>query len=260
MATMLGKYFSLEEFIYSDTAKAKNINNSPGNEHYLNMIEFVRNVLDPLREDWGQYCIENNLDSPGLRISSGYRGPTLNKEVGGSSTSQHCHGQAADIIPTNGKLLEFKKFCFKWVYEKHNVAGKKFFNQIISEGQVGSSIEGKPRWIHIASGGENRGEFMYAATKNGKANGSVGGAVKYSIKDVERFINNTTINYMSEPSTDGPIPDYEAPEYENFIKSYNETYDRFYEVSETIDSTSSDSNNILRIDPSNNQNWFETKY
>ena len=38
-------------------------------------------------------------------ITSGFRGKTLNKKVGGSLTSQHCLGEAADIL-VKGKTVE----------------------------------------------------------------------------------------------------------------------------------------------------------
>jgi uncharacterized protein YcbK (DUF882 family) len=47
----------------------------------------VRYVLDPLREHVGVP----------VRITSGYRSPQHNRLIGGSPTSQHCKGEAADI-------------------------------------------------------------------------------------------------------------------------------------------------------------------
>ena len=59
-------------------------------------------------------------------ISSGYRGPKLNAAVGGSSTSAHCHGYAFDLVPTNGKMKEFKRFCREFLADKA-------FDQLISD-------------------------------------------------------------------------------------------------------------------------------
>ena len=47
----------------------------------------------------------------GINISSGYRCPELNKAVGGSSTSAHRYGYAFDLVPTNGQMRAFKRFC-----------------------------------------------------------------------------------------------------------------------------------------------------
>lgn len=45
-------------------------------------------VLEPLRRDVGA-----------LRVTSGYRSPAVNAAVGGSRTSQHLRGEAADVVP-----------------------------------------------------------------------------------------------------------------------------------------------------------------
>ena len=47
--------------------------------------------LDPLREAWGKP----------IKVNSGFRCPRLNKEVGGSPSSQHMKGEAADITVGN---------------------------------------------------------------------------------------------------------------------------------------------------------------
>ena len=55
---------------------------SPGEEH------LVKHVLDPLRELAG---------SP-ISVNSGYRSAAVNAAVGGSKTSDHMKGLAADIV------------------------------------------------------------------------------------------------------------------------------------------------------------------
>ena len=52
-----------------------------------NLVELVRVALDPLRE---------HLARP-VRVRSGFRTPQVNKAVGGSPTSAHKDGAAADI-------------------------------------------------------------------------------------------------------------------------------------------------------------------
>lgn len=52
------------------------------------MKALCANLLDPLRAE---------LDRP-IVVSSGYRSPALNRAVHGSASSQHCKGEAADII------------------------------------------------------------------------------------------------------------------------------------------------------------------
>ena len=82
----LSKNFSLEELIKSDTAIRKEINNIPSEDVTSNLQELVDNVLQPIRDRMGPVV-----------IVSGYRSPQLNTEIGGSKTSDHCLGMAADI-------------------------------------------------------------------------------------------------------------------------------------------------------------------
>lgn len=117
------KHFSLHEFVRSETARAKGIDNTPTKEAEANIKALVDNVLDPLREAWG---------GP-ITVTSGYRCPELNKAVGGVSTSMHTQGRAADITTGNtlnnrrlyqlvqNLMLPFfeligNKYDFKWLH------------------------------------------------------------------------------------------------------------------------------------------------
>ena len=84
----ISRNFSFSEFEKSDTAKAYRIQNVITDWDVRdNIIALVENVLQPLRDAWGQP----------LFINSGYRCKELNAKVGGVATSQHCKGQAADV-------------------------------------------------------------------------------------------------------------------------------------------------------------------
>lgn len=87
------KYFTIAELCKSDTADRKGIDNRCKKEH----VALVDNVLDPLREAYGKP----------ITVNSGFRSPALNKAVGGSATSDHMQGRAADI--TGGSPAENKK-------------------------------------------------------------------------------------------------------------------------------------------------------
>lgn len=146
------KYFSINEFVVSNTANRLGINNSPDDIHKINIMEFINELLDPLREAWGECCQQYNWGNPGIKVTSGYRSPALNKAVGGSNTSSHSIGYAADLVPSNGKLKEFKHFCMDWLKNKK-------FDQFISEDEH----NGVPRWIHIGyknSARAQRRQFM----------------------------------------------------------------------------------------------------
>lgn len=81
------KYFELEELLRSETALNQGIENLPSWEDVENLHEFVTDVLDPIRIEWGQPIV----------VESGYRSVELNAKVGGVLNSAHMVGKAADI-------------------------------------------------------------------------------------------------------------------------------------------------------------------
>ena len=83
----LSDNFSLHEFTRSQTATRHSIDNTPSEEVIGNLQSLCLGVLQPVR---------TNFQKP-MIISSGFRCKELNTKIGGSSTSQHVFGQAADI-------------------------------------------------------------------------------------------------------------------------------------------------------------------
>ncbi|MBR5148729.1 MAG: peptidase M15 [Bacteroidaceae bacterium] len=81
------KYFKIQELVRSTTAEACGIDNTPSAGAVPLMVELIDKVLDPLRERWGVP----------IYVTSGYRCEELNARVGGSKTSYHLRGMAADI-------------------------------------------------------------------------------------------------------------------------------------------------------------------
>ena len=51
----------------------------------------------------------------------------------------NCQGYAFDLVPENGKMREFKRFCREFLSDKA-------FDQLISEGEDNSGV---PSWMHI---------------------------------------------------------------------------------------------------------------
>lgn len=91
------KNFTLSEFLRSGTADRLHIDNASKAtpEIKTSIANLVTNVLQPARDIVG---------FP-MTITSGFRCEALNKAVGGSKTSQHPKGEAADIqCFTKGKL------------------------------------------------------------------------------------------------------------------------------------------------------------
>jgi zinc D-Ala-D-Ala carboxypeptidase len=83
----LSNNFSLAELTVSQTARARGISNQPGPVELEALRALCSAVLQPLRDRLGQ----------GVNVTSGYRGPELNRAVGGVGKSQHLTGEAADI-------------------------------------------------------------------------------------------------------------------------------------------------------------------
>ena len=135
-------YFKLEEFTYSDTAKALGIDNTPPKDVRFNIAQLI-NFLDDLRSEWAIKLMTDDVISDfskgGLVIKSGYRCPKLNKAVGGKATSAHLTGFAADIKPIKGTVPQFYNFFKEWL-EKNNYA----FDELIQE------TKGKTQWVHFA--------------------------------------------------------------------------------------------------------------
>jgi len=122
----LTEHFTLTEFVRSETAANKHIDNTPTVEVVANLRAMCRNVLEPARVAFG---------AP-IYITSGYRCPALNKAVGGKPTSQHLRGEAADLQVKGVRNL---KLLYK-VIKDHGV-----FDQLLYETNKAGA-----KWIHVS--------------------------------------------------------------------------------------------------------------
>jgi zinc D-Ala-D-Ala carboxypeptidase len=139
----VSRSFTLKEMVSSTTASRLGIDNSPSLEAVNCLIALAGAVLQPLRDHMGEP----------IRISSGYRNPVLNKRIGGSKSSQHTLGQAADLVCPGRNSEMFH-------YIKDNLP----FDQLIWE----FGNDGEPDWVHVSyRSSDNRGEAL-VATKKGK--------------------------------------------------------------------------------------------
>ena len=133
----ISKNFSYSEFEASETADRKGISNVINTFEVRDAVkELTETILQPLRDAWG---------GP-ITISSGWRCDELNKEVGGSATSAHKTGYAADIVPNKGDLETFFQFVKKWLVDNK----VKFDQCAIESGRRGAV------WVHIGMYGPNR--------------------------------------------------------------------------------------------------------
>lgn len=139
--------FSLEELVKSETALRKNLPNDPTVDVVQSLNLLCEKVLQPVRDHYGK----------GVKVNSGYRAPDVNAAVGGSKTSDHCKGQAADIeIPglPNAELAE-------WIRDNLE------FTQVILEFYT----KGVPDsgWVHVSYDPANlKKQTLTAVKQDGK--------------------------------------------------------------------------------------------
>ena len=146
---MISKHISYKEGTNSTTAIRRGIDNVPNDEQLGNMVLLAEKVFEPLRA-W--------VGGP-IKINSFFRCPQLNKAIGGSTKSQHCHGQAIDIDDTYGKVANSEMYN----YIKNNLD----FDQMIWE----FGDDDNPAWVHVSyvSEDENRRRCLKAfKDKNNK--------------------------------------------------------------------------------------------
>lgn len=129
MIMNLSEHFTYRELTYSSTAEANNITNTPDAHQLENLIRLCETVLEPVRIEFNEQIF----------VTSGFRNPILNRLVGGSNTSDHKDGKAADIkCNENGKLFR--------LIEKMIKDGEIEVGQLIWE----KGDNKNPQWIHIS--------------------------------------------------------------------------------------------------------------
>ena len=140
LAQAVSPNFILREFLTSQEAARRGIPNLPTPEHVRNLESLAQNVLQKARDVMGP-----------LIVTSGYRSPRLNRAIGGRPNSQHCRGQAADVIPTRAELCELYNFI--------GFTGGLSFDQLIYE--FGA-------WVHVSYGLRQRRECLRADRVRGR--------------------------------------------------------------------------------------------
>lgn len=144
---LLSKNFTLEEMTKSQQGLRLGIDNTPSKDIIQNLSNLVVNILQPIRDALGKPIV----------ISSGYRCIALNKAIGGSSTSDHCKGMAADIeIPgvDNRELFNYIRSNFKF---------KQVILEFYKEGVDDSG------WVHVSYDQNNlKNESLLATSVAGK--------------------------------------------------------------------------------------------
>ena len=135
--------FTLNELTQSETALRKELDNAPTQDVISALQTLAVNVLQPVREHYGR----------GVKVNSGYRSPEVNASVGGSKTSDHCKGFAADIeIPgvANADLAAY-------------IRDELQFTQLILEFYTPGVPDSG--WVHVSYDPANLKKQVMTATK-----------------------------------------------------------------------------------------------
>lgn len=139
--------FTLEELTKSETALRHDLDNTPTVEVVENLKTLAEKVLQPVRNHFAR----------GVKVNSGYRAPEVNAAVGGSKTSDHCKGMAADIeIPglPNAELAE-------WI--EANLEYTQVILEFYTQGVPDSG------WVHVSYDPANlKKQSLTAVKREGK--------------------------------------------------------------------------------------------
>lgn len=126
----LTEHFSFEELTRTthDDLQRKNQEEAV---QYMTALTELAAMLEVVRKRFGPVV-----------VTSGFRGPALNARVKGTSTSQHCLGEAADIVCPATAVPDLHK----WIVTKSGIQ----FGQCILEMPPGRA------WVHLSLGAPYR--------------------------------------------------------------------------------------------------------
>lgn len=132
----LSPNFTLEEL----TVTNQRVRNEANEEEIKHLKALAVNILQPLRDAIGKP----------VHINSAFRSESVNRLVGGSPTSQHRLGQAADIRVDGMTSKQVAKKIIEL---------KLPYDQLIEE---------FGRWVHVSYSYRNRRQQLTAVSDNGR--------------------------------------------------------------------------------------------
>ena len=123
-------HFSWDELTRTGKSELQATNRTEAEQYRASLTRLAVELLEPIRAKFGA-----------VTINSAFRGPSVNAAVGGSKTSQHMRGEAADIVATSVSVEELHR----WICAESGLA----FGQCILE----KSSPSKPfSWVHVSLG------------------------------------------------------------------------------------------------------------
>ena len=135
----LSAHFTLADMVASATAARLGIDNTPDTAQIAALAALCTHILEPLRE---------RVSRP-LTVSSGFRSAALNHAVDGAGASQHCRGEAADLVCAGMPAAQL----FRTVVDMALP-----FDQLIYEGGR------RTTWVHVSYRAEHRRGRILRAT------------------------------------------------------------------------------------------------
>lgn len=123
-------HFSWEELTRTGQTALQEANRKEAEAYRASLTRLAVEILEPIRAKFGP-----------IKINSAFRGASVNAAVGGSKTSQHMKGEAADIVAPSVSVEELHR----WICAESGLA----FGQCILE----KSSPSKPfSWVHVSLG------------------------------------------------------------------------------------------------------------
>lgn len=129
MSHRLTQHFTLAEMCATSQRGLAERNAAEALAYLPSLTALCGTLLEPVRGRFGV-----------VSVTSGFRGPTLNRAIGGSKTSQHMRGEAADFSCPGAALDD----VFRWVVTASGLS----YGQAILE----AHRPGPPTWIHLSLG------------------------------------------------------------------------------------------------------------
>lgn len=123
LSQRLSDHFALREMIVT---AHRTVDNTPTPEVIAELMLVCNRLLEPVRQQFGP-----------LWVTSGYRCGELNTLIGGSKTSAHVFGCAADFVPVRAGVTTTE--IVEWI-----VASDLPFDQVIDEHSSTAD------WVHLA--------------------------------------------------------------------------------------------------------------
>lgn len=129
-------HFTLHEMLLSQTAVRFRYDEQfePSDVIIENLRSLCQNILEPIRQ---------SLNQP-VKVTSGYRCLRVNTKIGGSKTSQHVEGEAADI--------NVLSMTIEGLFQFIKQSGLPF-DQLIQEFDA---------WVHVSFNANPRGQALRA--------------------------------------------------------------------------------------------------